>query len=393
MLSNDNAFSARQREFSHAQVQRSHRLGALIRDVCAKHGGSVGFDQFMELALYSPRLGYYNADEPRIGSGGDFTTAPELSPRFAACLARPIADTLRTLGGGSVLEVGAGRGTLARDLIAALDALRAPLEHYSILERSATARAEQGQVLHGCSDRVQWLEGLPGAGFRGVVLANELLDAIASHRFVVSDHGVRELRVAPSEDGFAFVAGEFSQPNVAHDIEDLLQDLPPLASGYVSEFGPARAAWLASVATCLSAGLVLLIDYGYPRPEYYHAQRSGGTLTAFRQHRIVADPLRWPGLQDLSVHVEFTALAEVSVACGLRVAGFTTQAHFLIENGALEGLDDVTMAPQHRRAEVQALRRLTLPGEMGELVKVMALTRELPEPLAGFTGRDMRHRL
>jgi len=367
----------------------SARVAAAVRDACEAAGGAIPFDAYMELVLYAPGLGYYSAPRSRFGERGDFVTAPEISPRFAACLARQIAQVLDHLGGGSVLEVGAGSGVLAGDLLDALASLGHADLRYCILERSAAARAFQRERLAHHGARVAWLDDFPGAGFRGVILANELLDALPARRFQIDAGRARELGVGVDREraGWRLMEAEVALPAA---VAALLEEAP---QGYRGELGPAREAWVRTAASRLGAGALLILDYGYPRRELYHPQRVDGTLACHYRHRVHADPFLWPGLADLSVHVDFTALAEAATQAGLELAGYTTQAHFLLHLGLLHGLDDPTLSAIERLQLTAPIHRLTLPAEMGEAVKAMALTRGVDLPLAGFAGRDLRHRL
>jgi len=369
----------------------SVELAARIRGACDAAGGAIAFDRYMEMALYTPGLGYYAAPRSRFGARGDFVTAPEISPRFAGCVARQIAEVLARAGGG-VLEAGAGDGTLAAGILAALDAAGVEDVPYLILERSAGARGFQRERLAPWGARVSWLDGFPPQGFRGVIVANELLDALPARRFVSRGGEALEMGVAPVDDGFAWrLLGPAA--DMTRALAPCLRDLP---DGYQGEFGPSRGAWVATAARCLRAGALLLLDYGYPRRELYHPQRGEGTLACHYRHRVHSDPFLWPGLQDLSVHVDFTALAEAAVDAGLAVAGYTTQAWFLLATGLLDGLeagDGAADDPRARLAAAGEVQRLILPAEMGEAVKVMALTRGIEAPLAGFAGRDLAHRL
>lgn len=366
----------------------SEALVERIRAACDAAGGAIRFDRYMELALYAPGLGYYSAPRSRFGACGDFVTAPEISPLFAGCVARAVASVLAHTG-GAVLEAGAGDGTLAAGVLEHLAALGFDHVPYLILERSAGARGFQQERLAGFGDRVRWLDDFPPAGFRGVVIANELLDALPARRFTLRGGTPRELGVAATGEGFAW-ADAGPAPDVAETLGELLAPLP---DRYRGELAPARAAWVRAAASRLAAGALLLFDYGYPRRELYHPQRVDGTLACHYRHRVHGDPFLWPGLTDLSVHVDFTAVAEAGAEAGLDVAGFTTQAHFLLDAGLLEGLDDPALDERARARLTGQIHRLTLPAEMGEAVKVMALARRLPEPPGGFRGRDMIHRL
>lgn len=371
----------------------SGALASVIREACAAAGGVLGFDAFMERALYSPGLGYYAAARSRFGARGDFVTAPEISPRFARCVARQVAELLDAIGGGEVLEVGAGSGVLAEGMLEALDALGHGDARYLILERAAGGRGFQHERLARFAGRVQWLDDFPPPGWRGVLIANELLDAVPARCFVMDRGTPRELGVAAAGDGFAWRVMD-TEPVTRALLEALLGDAAgELAHGYRGEFAPLRAAWVREAAARLAAGALLLFDYGYPRRELYHPQRGAGTLACHYRHRVHGDPFVWPGLQDISVHVDFTAIAEAGTLAGLALAGYTTQAHFLLATGLLDGMDDPGLDVAARARASGEVRRLSLPGELGEAVKVMALTCGVPGALSGFGQRDLSHRL
>jgi SAM-dependent MidA family methyltransferase len=367
------------------------RLQQRIRDEIATAGGAITFARFMELALYAPGLGYYAAGKQKFGAAGDFTTAPELGSLFARCLARPCQAILAELGGGDILEVGAGSGALAADLLLELETLDALPERYLILELGTELRARQAETLRARApqhlERVHWLDMLP-ATVRAVVLANELLDALPVERFKVTESGVNRLDVARENERFAWREQPADAPMRAR-IEPLA--LPP---GYVSEINLQAEAWVRSVADVLQQGVLLLIDYGFPRAEFYHPQRASGTLMCHYRHRAHDDPLVLVGLQDITAHVDFSAIAEAGTGAGLTLAGYTSQAAFLIGCG-LEKLA-ASSDPDAVRAHLaltQQIKKLTLPHEMGELYKVIALGRGLREPLLGFALHDRRGRL
>lgn len=371
----------------------SHALARDIREACTAAGGVIGFDAFMERALYSPGLGYYAAARSRFGARGDFVTAPEISPRFARCVARQVGEILDAIGGGEVLEVGAGSGVLAEGMLDALTALGHADTRYLILERAAGGRGFQRERLARFGDRVQWLDDFPPPGWRGVLLANELLDALPARCFVMDRGTPRELGVAAAGDAFAWRMMD-ADPATDALLSALLEDAAgDLAHGYRGEFAPLRAAWMREAAGRLAAGALLLFDYGYPRRELYHPQREAGTLACHYRHRVHADPFFWPGLQDISVHVDFTAIAEAGTQGGLSLAGYTTQAHFLLATGLLDGMDDPDLDVAARARASGEVRRLSLPGELGEAVKVIAFTRGVPHALSGFAQRDLSHRL
>jgi SAM-dependent MidA family methyltransferase len=375
----------------------SDALSANIRREIAGHGGAIPFARFMELCLYTPGLGYYSAGLQKFGAGGDFVTAPEISPLFGRCMARSCAAVLGALKGGDILEFGAGSGRLAVDLLSGLKALDCLPQHYFILERSAELQQRQRQLLQDglpeLFERVVWIERLPEHRFRGVMLGNEVLDAMAVERFRWADGKAEQFFVALDADEFVWQTGPTESAELKAAITAIAHECA-LPDGYVSELNVSLQPWLHSVAASLQEGMILLIDYGYPRHEYYHAQRSSGTLLCHYRQRAHADVLRWPGLQDITAHVDFTAVAEAAVAAGLAVSGYTTQAYFLLDCG----LDDLLQSagPASDAAYLrlaQQAKTLILPGEMGERFQCIALTRDLDLEIPGFRMQDFRHRL
>lgn len=374
-----------------AQVH-SMALIRLIVDDIAGAGGQISFARYMELALFAPGLGYYSAGSQKFGASGDFVTAPEISPLFSRCLARQTAEVLENLGGGDVLEVGAGSGIMAADLLAGLAELGTLPDRYFLLELSADLRQRQRETLARMVpqllDRVQWLDSLPEGGFCGVVLANELLDALPVHLFRTEAGGLRERCVGWQDGRFQWCSRDVLDTALARRFEVLADGLP---EGYTSELNLAAGGWIGSVASMLQVGVVLLIDYGFPRHEYYHPQRDRGTLMCHYRHRAHDDPFVYPGLQDITAHVDFTAVAESAVDGGLDVLGYNTQGLFLLANGITELAQSDDEREQLRLA--QQVRTLTLPGDMGELFKVMALGRGYDAPLRGFALQDLRGKL
>lgn len=381
-------------------LAHSEALLTSIRTAIEAAGGQISFERYMELTLYQPGLGYYSAGATKFGQSGDFVTAPEISPLFGHCIARQVAQVMQGLNDACVLEVGAGSGRLAVDVLQGLNSAGAPLpERYQILERSADLRARQQRHVHnsltdeGLSHRVCWIDELP-AHFSGVILANELLDALPAAVFEISSGGLCERHVA-WDDGLCWATAPASAL-LQDGVDAVTASLPDaLPTGYRSEYGFAVRAWVADLAHRLDAGLMLLIDYGYPRREYYHPQRGEGTLRCHYRHRAHDDPLIWPGLQDISVHVDFTAVAEAGAAEGLKVAGFTSQAGFLLATGLLDAAQGAAAQPGSRDyvALAHQIKRLTLPGEMGEAIKVIGLVRGELAPLIGFAEMDYLHRL
>ena len=370
-------------------LAHSRRLVDHIRAGIAAAGGRLPFARYMELALYAPGLGYYSAGARKFGAAGDFVTAPELSPLFSRCLARQCAEVLGTLGRGSILEIGAGSGAMAAGILAELTHLGALPEHYLILEVSADLRERQraqiGARVPALMSRVQWLDALPD-GHVGVILGNEVLDALPVQRFRKTAEGYEEFFVEAVGEGlrgmWAPADAEFGSA-----LADLEAALPsPLVAGYESELCTFLPPFLATLAASLARGALLFLDYGYPRAAYYHPERSMGTLMCHYRQRAHADPFLYPGLQDITAHVDFTAVAEHATAAGLPFAGYTTQAHFLMALGIAEMSEgDLRLAQQ--------VKLLTLPEEMGERFKAIAFTKGLDLPLSGFELRDLSRQL
>lgn len=373
----------------------SEKLQALIRNEIEAAGGHIGFDRFMELALYAPGLGYYSAGSHKFGEAGDFVTAPELSYLFSRCLARQCSEVLKGISGGDILEFGAGSGVMAADVLAELERLDCLPEHYYILELSADLRQRQQQTIEQkvpqLCGRVVWLDVLPEADFRGVVLANEVLDAMPVHRFSIHNSEPHELCVVWNGQGFELDEGA---PDAAlYERLKHLQVEYALHDGYRSEINLRAEEWVRSLGRFLQQGVALLIDYGFPQREFYHPQRHDGTLMCHYRHRAHDDALILLGLQDITAHVDFTAVAETALQAGLSVRGYTSQANFLIANGLTELLAQSEGDTKTQLSLAAQVKRLTMPGEMGELFKVLALTREWEGGLQGFALRDERGRL
>ena len=379
-----------------AAREHSERVSELIRrEITAAHG-HISFDRFMELALYAPGLGYYTAGSRKLGAGGDFVTAPEVSSLFGRCLARQCSQVLDQLSEACILEFGAGTGKLAADLLMELAALGRLPDNYLILELSPDLRQRQQAILAErvpeLLPRVQWLDRLPQR-FQGLMLGNELLDAMPVQRFRIGRGGFQEEFVT-WRDGFVPEYADVATPGLTEALMRLREQRLAVAEGYASEVNLRVGPWVKAVSDSLVAGAVFLIDYGYPRSEYYHPQRSMGTLMCHYRHRAHPDPFRFVGLQDITAHVDFSAVAEAARAAGLAVQGYTTQAFFLLGCGLDRLLADSDPADSevHLRL-VQEVRRLTLPTEMGESFKVIALTRGIEGLLVGFSLRDLRDRL
>ncbi|MEN8166144.1 MAG: SAM-dependent methyltransferase [Pseudomonadota bacterium] len=375
----------------------SAQLTRQIQQAMEQAGGRIPFDSFMELALYAPGLGYYLAGSRKFGEAGDFVTAPEISPLFAQCLARQAREVLGALDGGEILEFGAGSGVLAADMLLELERLDALPARYLIMELSPELKERQQRTLAQrvpeLLSRVVWLEHLPRE-FRGLVVANELLDAMPVSRFRVTAGGIEECFVEQDEEGLKEAFAAPQTPGLAKAVERLESAVGGLAEGYVSEINLRQSSWLRALAGMMDSGAVLLIDYGYPRNEYYHPQRSTGTLMCHYRHRAHPDPFRWVGLQDITTHVDFSALVEVAVEAGFDLAGYTTQAHFLMASGLdeLVAASDPEDLTKHMEL-VQGVKRLTLPSEMGERFKVIGLMKTMEINLAGFNRFNLQSRL
>jgi SAM-dependent MidA family methyltransferase len=381
------------------EEDHSGRVAAAIREAIAATGGWIPFATFMQLALYAPGLGYYSAGARKFGAEGDFVTAPELTPLFARCLAAQVAQVLGRTGGGDVLEAGAGSGALAADLLPALEARGALPARYRILEVSGELRERQRATLAArapaCAGRVEWLDAPPAGAWRGVLLGNEVLDALPVERFRWTGRGFEAVGVACGPGGDFVLEARPAQGRLAARLAAVAaSQAEPWPAGFESETCLMLPAWIEAMAATLAHGVMLFVDYGLPRAQYYHPSRAGGTLAGFFRHRRVEDVLARPGLQDITAWVDFTSVAEAAVAAGLEVAGFATQAHFLLATGLAEELAGAGAAtPAEALARRQAVETLLLPGEMGERFKVIALARGVAGPLAGFGFRDLSDRL
>ncbi|KGE01657.1 hypothetical protein JL37_00065 [Achromobacter sp. RTa] len=381
-----------------AALEHSEAAAAHLRDAIAANGGWLPFDRWMAQALYAPGLGYYAAGNVKLAEAdgdarapaGDFVTAPQLTPLFARTLARQAAQVLRQTRTDTVLEFGAGTGALAEGVLAELDAMGLAQTRYLILEVSADLRARQAERLAAYGDRVQWLDALPKA-FSGCVLANEVLDAMPVSMFRWGEDGtVLERGVAlDASQGFVW-EDRPAQPALAAFVADRMPALP----GYVSEVNAQGEAWIAAMGGWLERGAALLVDYGFPRSEYYHPQRAGGTLMCHLRHHAHGDPFTAPGLQDITAHVDFTAMADAAQAAGLQVLGYTSQARFLMNAGLMELLAQLDPADVQNYAKTVApVQKLLSEAEMGELFKVLAVGRGITEPLAGFSRGDRLDKL
>jgi SAM-dependent MidA family methyltransferase len=366
----------------------SERVAAHIRAEIERSCGWIGFARYMELALYAPGLGYYMAGARKLGPDGDFVTAPELGPLFGHTLARQVGQVLDAAG-SAVLEIGAGSGALAASLLEELERGGTLPSSYLILELSPELRARSRDTLAArvphLLERVAWLNVLPPS-FAGVVVGNEVLDAMPVHVVRSRPGGVDEAGVGGPPLGW-------SHRQAAGELAEAARALA-LPEDYTTEIGLVARAFVGAVARMLERGAAFFVDYGFPRAEYYHPQRRAGTLMCHYRHRAHGDPFFLPGLQDITAHVDFTAMAEAAHAAGCGILGYATQAQFLINCGLTEVMQRA--APEDTRAYLplaSAANRLTSPAEMGELFKCFAFGKGLEEPLAGFRAGDRRHTL
>lgn len=380
-----------------ADRKRSRELVRLIRKQLENHGGRIGFDRYMQMALYEPARGYYSAGAVEF-DGGDFVTAPHVSPLFSRCLARQCRQALGGDADADVLEIGAGSGLMAQDLLLELAALDSLPRRYLITEPSPVLRARQQERFAAhiprLLPRICWLEALPEQPICGAILANEVADALPVKRLLRNQGAWRELCVGHDGDAFRWVAAAAADLDAAH-LAAITERAPAdLPEPYVTELSPGLGAWAGSLAQSLARGVLLLLDYGYPRHEYYHPQRNQGALLCHYRQRAHDDPFFYPGLQDITASVDFTEIAQAALDQGLQPAGYAGQGHFLLGCGLVE------MAAERRNGAAAPdpeiagqVKRLTLPGEMGERFQAIAFTRDFSEPLIGFRCLDQQERL
>ncbi|MBF0127122.1 MAG: SAM-dependent methyltransferase [Magnetococcales bacterium] len=373
----------------------------LLNEMAAQ-GGRIPFCRFMEAALYHPDHGYYMTQRPRIGRGGDFVTAPELTSLFGELLALQIIEVWETLGRPqpfTVVEMGGGTGRLAADVLTTCRRFPFFLEalSYVLVETSPDFRVRQEQLLRECgfgTERITWRSDLPGQVGDGVIFGNEFLDALPVHWVEMTPEGLRE--VAVEADGEGRLATRLIAPQPPLEGDYFQRAGIDLEAGYRTEVAIPAARWVQAAAGALGRGLLLLIDYGYPAGEYYASWRSAGTLVGHRGHERVDDPLLFCGEMDLTAHVDFSAMTRAGREAGLELLGYTTQNWFLMGLGILERLERVggKMAPEASSRLRGAVMRLLMPNEMGERFKALAMGRGMKEgTLAGFRLNDQRQRL
>jgi SAM-dependent MidA family methyltransferase len=394
----------------------NQRLSLNIAQSIEQNGGVISYAEFIQQVLYTPRLGYYQNNLDTFGEQGDFITAPEMGGLFAKGLAQSIISLHSDLS-QNLLEIGAGSGKLAAELLQTLEQEKRLPEQYFILEPSANLQNQQKQTLEQLaphlSTKVTWLKALP-ENFTGTIFANEVLDAIPFERVTYLNGEWHQLGVGKTElsDSVGFteqpldimhenklpLALRIAANNIKTECENnRLAENNPFIEGYTTEIRPLIKPWIKSLANCLSQGVIILFDYGYPQHEYYHPQRTDGTMRCFSRHSANSQALELIGLQDITAHVDFTAVAIAASDNDLNVSGFTTQAGFLLENKVTDVLQ--SSAQQSNNSQVvhyalsQELHKLTAPGEMGELIKVMALTKNTEQELSGFELQNQLHRL
>ncbi|BBP46744.1 SAM-dependent methyltransferase [Thiosulfatimonas sediminis] len=362
---------------------------------------NMTFSQFMQKALYTPNLGYYSNSLEKIGKHGDFITAPEISPIFSRCIARQAQQVLAELAEPNMIEFGAGRGVMAGDILLALEQLQQPLTRYYIVEISADLRQRQKAYLQErlpaeWFSKVVWLEQLPSTPISAVIVANEVLDAMPFERLRIEPERALQGYIAWNEEKAQFVWDyqPITERKLQKFANQLIEHIGKVSDlGYETEINLHIGPWLQSLSTILSQGLVLLIDYGYPRSEYYQPARVMGTLRCHYQHRAHQNPFFYPGLQDITAHVDFTAVAESGFEAGFKIAGYTTQANFLMGSGLLDMSFDSSADIGSQIKTAQQIKTLTMPDEMGETFKVIALSKQFDSGLIGFKVRDLRHLL
>ena len=374
------------------EITYQEQLKTLICQEIIESGGSLSFARFMALALYAPGLGYYSAGHYKLGPTGDFVTAPEMSPLFAKCVARQCQQILTACDNKDILELGAGTGVFAKDLLLELEKLACLPDHYFILEVSADLRERQYTLLsQHCPhllERVVWLDSLADVEINGMIFANEVMDALPVHCFHIKNQSVMERRVIWQGDRFAWQLRS-AETALADPIEELRQQFS-LPDGYESEMNLLLPAWVNSLAAVLKQGVILLFDYGYGRAEYYHPDRYMGTLMCYRQQRRHDDPFMYVGAQDITAHVDFTSVVSAAVDAHLALGGYTTQAAFLLCCHLIEISEEQVLSTEAQFLQGQMIKKLILPAEMGEAVKVMALTKAFDLPLLGFSLQDRR---
>ncbi len=378
-----------------AAMQHSRELTNLIQNQCVTKG-PMEFDRFMELCLYAPGLGYYSAGTQKFGAGGDFITAPELGSLFASCIARQCTQVLSICQGNDILEIGAGSGQMAFDILNHLNSTHKLPDHYFILELSASLKRRQQQLLsklpHEIFNRVSWQDTPPSDNFSGILIANEVLDALPIKRFLIAESQPMEILIDWDANNHQFVEIPVAASGkLVRSLEQLEVELgTPFPENYTSEVNIHLNSWLETIVQNLTQGAVLLIDYGYNQADYYHPDRNQGSLLCHYRQHAHSNPFFVPGLQDITASVDFTRLAHAANSLGLTVNGYTTQAHYLLGNNISSFADTSHQSVKSHMAITQEIKRLTLPNEMGDRFKAMLLCREIECKFPGFQLSDRR---
>ena len=376
--------------------ERSRILSELISNAIKRsEDHAIPFSRFLQLALYEPHYGYYTSSDTIIGNDGDYITAPELGDTFGRCIARKISQALRAFNKpATVYEFGAGNGKLAIQIMKEMERVGVSFQSYQIVEVSKTLRQRQQSLFQRevpwAVDRIEWLSELPKEGIFGVVIANEVLDAMPVEIFKFTNGRYLQAYVKKSGDEFSTVFRNALKPDFKKKIDAMKEVAKP--NGYISEFHCQAEAWIRSISETLVQGSLLVIDYGFPEQEYYHPDRSEGTLVCHRRHYVHHDPYICIGCQDISTHVNFSGIASIAIENGMKLNGYTSLGAFLLELGLLDQSKESSGVENIAKMNQQVLT-LTSPSEMGELFKVMELTKNLDSERAGFQQFDRSNRL
>lgn len=382
--------------------QHSCAVQEMICDEITASGGWIPFTRYMELAIYAPGMGYYCGGTTKFGGAGDFVTAPEISPLFGRAVAQQVAQVIECIGEDSsgILEFGAGTGKLALDILLELERLESLPKHYFILDVSGGLQKRQKELFEKFApqllSRVDWLKHMP-AKFKGLILANEVLDAMPVHLVVWRGTSLFERGVA--WNGGAFEWSDRLLINkelvkIARELSSQINSDGNKIRTYISEISLLTRGFMRSLAAILQQGAIVLIDYGFTHKEYYHSQRNRGTLMCHYRHRTHDDPFYFPGLQDITSHVDFSAVTEAATGAGLELLGYTSQAHFLINCGITEILARIPAENTDNYLPLaNQLQKLVSPTEMGELFKVIAFGKDIQQPLVGFSSGDKGRQL
>jgi len=379
-------------------LANSKEVSLLLTQAVASHGGRISFDQFMDIAMFAPGRGYYDSANRIFGDNGDFTTAPEISPFFGQCLARQILQVMATTGQTNILEFGAGSGILAQTILTELEKHDRLPQAYHIYDISPSLRKRQFTLLKdkvpNLIDRFVWLDDIP-EHFDGIIIANEVLDAMPVHRVVFRKNRLhKETYVTLKNGKLIFEDGPLSSIELQKEMEKIMQARPDIKDGYRSEINLGLKHWVARISQSLGQGLLLLIDYGFTRREYYQPIHYQGNLMCYLQHRAHDDPLLYPGIQDVTCHVDFSLVAEAFQEQSLDVAGYTNQCFFLAGCGLEALYEEMDTSDQEEIIDrTLGLQQLIMPSAMGETFKVIALTKGFNEDLIGFSSSNKKDSL